>query len=276
MVIKKLKLYTLCLSLFLTSNAYSWNSLGHRLVAQIAYHHLTKHAKQVCNRYNHALDKIYRPQNLVNSAVWLDSLRSKNDQWLLEKHYINLPFSLDGTKLQPPNKANAISAIEEAKAVMQSKMATEFDKGFSLRILLHVVGDIHQPLHAASQFSRAHPNGDKGGNLVHLSQNSVATNLHSYWDKGGGFLDTSRSYSQSQLSRKAHNIERHWPCELTKMNFDAKNWASESHQIAVNKVYQLKVGHKPDKKYQKIVKQLTEQRIALAGCRLAATLNKIV
>ncbi|WP_028387873.1 S1/P1 nuclease [Legionella fairfieldensis] len=266
----------LLLVLFLATNsAYCWNALGHRLVVQIAYHHLTRQAKQQYNHYNHALDTRYRPQSLVNAAVWLDTLHAPDEVWLQPKHYINLPFSLDGSRLIPPNKINAVSAIEEAKTVLGNKSATDFEKGFNLRILLHVVADIHQPLHAASQYSRAYPKGDKGGNLFYLQTNPVATNLHAYWDKGGGFLSTKKSYSKSQLNRKASQIEKHWPCHVAAINLDPKKWANESHKIAVKNAYQIKSRQKPDKNYQKMTKLITEQRIALAGCRLASLLNKI-
>lgn len=269
----------LALALLLASNSYGWNALGHRLIAQIAYDHLTSRAKQIYNQYNRAVETIdhnkYRAQNLVNSAAWLDSLRRPDELWLLDKHYIDLPFSDDGSKLFPPKKVNAVSAIADAAAVLQSKSANDIAKGFNLRILLHVVGDIHQPLHAVSRYSAAFPQGDKGGNLVSLGKNPIATNLHVYWDKGGGYLSKKRSHSRSQLRKKASYIEQLWPCQLDKMVLDPKQWAEESHQIAINQAYQLRAGQKPDKKYQYKVKRLTEQRIALAGCRLAALLNKL-
>jgi hypothetical protein len=110
--------------------------------------------------------------------------------------------------------------------------------------------------------------------LFILKKNPVAANLHSYWDKGGGFL-TTKNYSNNQLKRRAGAIEKHWPCELAKMNLNPRVWAEESYQIAVNKAYQLKAGQKPDKIYQYRVKRITEQRIALAGCRLAALLDSL-
>jgi hypothetical protein len=247
--------------------------LGHRLVAQIAYDHLTKEAKKRCNYYNHALDKFYRPQNLINSAAWLDSLRGPNERELQKKHYINFPFTFDGTKLIPPNIINAVSAIKEAEADLHSD-SDNFSKGFSLRILLHVVADLHQPLHAASQYSVTHPQGDKGGNLVRLAKNPLARNLHQYWDKGGGFL-TTKPYTNKQLKRRALTIEKKWPCELASMNLNPEVWANESHRLAVEKAYLIKAGQKPDKKYQYMVKRITEERLALAACRLAAILNKI-
>ncbi|KTD08165.1 S1/P1 nuclease [Legionella jamestowniensis] len=267
--------WSLLLIFAIAGNSYSWNSLGHRLVAQIAYHHLNSHAKQLLNHYNHALDKVYRPQSLVNAAAWLDSLRYQNDLWMGQRHYIDIPFSVDGTELIEPCEINAVTAIVLAKQLMQDSSVTVFEKGFSLRILLHIIGDIHQPLHAVSQFSIAHPKGDKGGNLFPLKDNPVATNLHAYWDKGGGWLNTNKHYNAAQLSKIARHIEKHWPCHLQQMNLDPMLWAQESHQLAVQKAYQIRPGQRPSNAYQRMVKNTAEQRIALAGCRLAALLNQI-
>ena len=194
----------------LLSKGYAWNITGHRLVGQIAYDHLTKQTKQRASLYNHALDKIYRPQSFVNAAAWLDSVYDPNNLWLREIHYISLPFSLDGTALVGPKKRNAVTALEQAKTILGSKESSDFTKGFYLRILLHVVGDIHQPLHAVNQFSKTYPLGDKGGNLVQLGKNSVAANLHAYWDRGGGFLVKSQRYTNAQLRKLASRIERKW------------------------------------------------------------------
>lgn len=273
LILARLFVY-LVLIVALIGKVYSWNALGHRLIAQIAYDHLTKDAKRVCNHYNHALDSVYRPQSLVNAAAWLDYLHDAKKMGLGEVHYVNLPFSLDGTPLVPVLKVNAITAIEEAKTILHSKKSSDFVKGFYLRLLIHVVGDIHQPLHAASQISQAHPAGDKGGNLVLLGRNRVAANLHAYWDKGGGLLVKSRHFSHKQFLKTARKIEEKWPCDTAKLNLLPEQWAKESHQIAIQHAYSLKAGQKPDRQYQHNVKFLTEQRIALAGCRLAALLNQ--
>ncbi|CDZ78267.1 S1/P1 Nuclease [Legionella massiliensis] len=265
---------TIFLLLVVSLKAYSWNYVGHRLIAQIAYDYMTKNSKQLANRYNHALDTVYKPQSLVNAAPWLDSLHGPEYAELKKKHYIDLPFSWDGTKLLPPDKVNAVTAIVAAKDQLQAPQANNFDKGFNLRILLHVIGDIHQPLHAASQYSKAHLRGDKGGNLLFLAKNSIAVNLHSYWDKGGGFL-SGKSYSNKQIQRKARAIEKRWPCKPEAMTLNPQIWTEESHQLAVEKAYLIKAGQKPDKNYQYMVKRITEKQIALAGCRLAATLNSI-
>lgn len=255
-------------------NGWCWNAVGHKLVAQIAYHHLTPEAKKKCNQYNHSLDPIYKPASLVNAAPWMDGLRYMHQLWLKEFHYIDIPYSSDGTQVNDPNPTNAVTAIESAKKILADKTSSDFDKGFNLRILLHVVGDLHQPLHAVSQYSARHPHGDMGGNLVVLSSNSVGNNLHSYWDNGGGLF--SGAFTTKRINSKARQIEQHWPCDTASMSLDQKIWSEESHQLALSKVYQIKEGSKPDKNYQLMTKEISEKRVAQAGCRLAALLNTLV
>ena len=143
-------------------------------------------------------------------------------------------------------------------------------------MILHVVGDIHQPLHAATRVSSQFPQGDRGGNLVPLSGSPVAKNLHAYWDRGAGLLITKRRYTQAQLTKRAASIERRWPCQLNAMDINPVHWADESHALAVSKAYKELPGDSaPDKHYQQLTKKIAEQQIALAGCRLGALLNKI-
>lgn len=265
----------LALLISLVGTAYSWNALGHRLVAEIAYQHLTKAAKKRFNCYNHALDKAYRPQSLVNSAAWLDTVRDPAQPWLGKIHYIDLPFSFDKTPLKPVDKINAVVAINSAEEVLQGQYS-DFDKGISLRILLHVVGDIHQPLHASTLFSKRFRRSDKGGNLFFLKANPIANNLHHYWDNGGGLLISNKKYNASLLAKRAQSIEKRWPCKPQQMTLNPMKWAQESHRIAIHQAYQkISPGQKPTKAYQRQVKAITEHQIALAGCRLAALLEQI-
>ena len=66
---------------------------------------------------------------------------------------------------------------------MMSKISNEDDaKSFALRLLIHYVGDIHQPLHATSRVDSKYPKGDAGGNFFHVPQKGDVKNLHSVWD----------------------------------------------------------------------------------------------
>ncbi len=273
----KKAIYGTGLFFLLTSlSAFGWNALGHRLVAQIAYDNMTRHARDVFKQYNHAMDKIYKPQSFTNAAVWLDTLRYQEINWYNAMHYVDLPFSEEGWQLPPPQTINALWAIEKSSNLLLNKYATDFDKGTAFRVILHVVADIHQPLHAATRVSAEYPKGDRGGNLVSLGQNPIAKNLHAYWDQGAGLLRTQHRYSPSQLTRRAASIERRWPCDVERVDTNPRHWAKESHALATNTVYKkLSENNVPNKQYQQITQKIAEQRIALAGCRLAALLNQL-
>ena len=255
------------------AGVFAWNALGHQLVAQIAYDNMTGPARLFYSQYNHAMDKIYKPLSWVNAAVWLDTLRYQDISWFSTMHYVDLPFSNDNSLLPPLQTINAVWAIEKSTVLLSNKYANNVDKGVALRVLLHVVGDIHQPLHTATRISAQFPQGDRGGNLVPLHGNRIAKNLHAYWDKGAGSLTPKHRYSQTMIAKRAASIEHRWPCKLAEMNIDPMSWAIESHDLAINSAYkELPRNNIPDKTYQRLTKKIVEQQISLAGCRLAALL----
>jgi hypothetical protein len=257
--------------LFFSANVLSWNAIGHRVVALIAFDQMTPQAKKIFSEYNNAMNKVYKPQNWADAAVWLDTLRYQDIRWFVTMHYVDLPFSEDGSALPPPNEINAIGAIENAKQVLLNKYATNFDKGMALRVLMHVVGDLHQPLHAASRISQQLPNGDRGGNLVPLQDNALGKNLHTYWDKGGGFLIGKNYYQPALLEEKAKIIEKNWPCKSFHLTTSPASWAKESHLLAVKYAYHFPI----NAEYQLNTQKISEKQISLAGCRLGELLNTI-
>ncbi len=275
MIVKKM-LYALglvCLSL--SPPSFSWNAIGHRVIAQIAYDHMTNKAISIFNHYNRAVDPTRRPPSLVNSAVWLDRLYSHDLKSLKLIHYIDSPYSTDGSPLPQLQVMNAVWAITMATNLLLNGDASDLEKGIALRILLHVVGDIHQPLHAITQISQRFPAGDKGGNLVRLRKNAVASNLHSYWDKGAGSLVSKTYCRPAKIKKMAQQIEKRWPCEANAVDRNPTHWAQESYDFAVNTVYKLPPDDVLDKEYQSSAHRLADQRLALAGCRLAELLNRL-
>lgn len=251
-------------------NAWAWNAAGHRLIADIAYKHLTSHAKETFDRYNNALNQVYKPESFVDSAVWLDELSYKDIHWFSSMHYIDIPYSTDGSPLPPVQKINALWAIDHSSKLLVNKYPTDFDKGIALRILVHVVGDIHQPLHTITKVSTELPEGDNGGNRVLLQNNPIAKNLHAYWDRGAG-LFISRPFKNNKIDIEASRLERKWPCSDFSLNIDPAEWAQESHRIAVNETYHFPI----NSDYQARAQQIAEKRVVAAGCRLAKLLNQI-
>lgn len=254
--------------------AFSWNAEGHRLIVQIALDNMDESVRSWYQTYNKALDNSYASQSLVKAAPWLDRIRNQDRFFYLTKyHYINRPYSANRTAcLSILDKKNAVTAIEAAKSALVSKELSLKEKGLYLRILLHVVGDLHQPLHAINHCSLRHPKGDMGGGAFILGRNRLAKTLHQYWDKGGGFLCYTRH--QVPLKKRALALEHQFPCR-SEVSLNPEIWAQESYQIAVQVAYALKEGAVPGLVYQKKVQALTKERIAASGCRLAKLLNSL-
>ena len=254
--------------------AEAWKSLGHQLVAQIALDNLNPQAKQLCVHYNQAMNQTAKTRGLVQASTWLDTIRYKKDvHWYDALHYIDIPFSKDGTLLPPTPEPNALWAIHQAMAVLTSDKASAEDKGLSLRILMHTVGDIHQPLHTAALVSHQLPQGDMGGNLFRLGRNSIANNLHSYWDKGAGAL--AGHSTAFQIRNKAHQLETRWSCKLANHKTKPEQWIQASHQLARSNSYNIDPGSIPSKKYQLNAQNISQKQIFFAGCRLALLLNTL-
>jgi hypothetical protein len=252
--------------------AWSWNADGHRLIAQMAINRLNVSAYERFETYNRALP-LRGAKTLMNAAPWLDTLRGKKQRALFSKmHYIDLPFSTDASRLDVLNmkQMNAVLAINAAREMLITSNST-YEKAMALRVLLHVVGDLHQPLHAATRVSQQYPQGDRGGNLTLLPRNSVAHNLHAYWDRGAGMLVLKRN--MSQLKKEAKALDKTFPCSLEKMDLNPMHWAVESHQLAIHDAYVFQTQN--FEQYEKNARHVVEARLALAGCRLAAMLNDI-
>lgn len=261
-------------SLILALPVFGWNNVGHRLVAQIALDNLDNGTKKILNQYNRSVDHSFASYSLLSAAFWLDTLYKPEDRYLKPYHYIDFPYTSDNTLTEPAASINAVYAIKKSMSMLADKNTSEVKKGFYLRVLLHVVGDIHQPLHCISKFSSNYPKGDRGGNLVVLKSNPIAMNLHAYWDRAGGLLLTKKTPIK-KMKRWAARIEKKWPCNTSTIIIDPAGWAIESYKLAVKYVYTINEYEKPSKAYKKQTRALAEQRIALAGCRLAAALKQV-
>lgn len=260
----KIKCFFFCLLVNLP--VFSWNAAGHRLITQIAYDQLARQEKIILNRYNRAIDD-KMANNLINASVWLDTIRFRT-HYYDAMHYIDIPFSNDGTPIPSVAKINAVTAIQHSIKVLQSETNSDKAKGIALRVLIHVAGDVHQPLHTTTRVNQRYPNGDQGGNLIPLYKNKIANNLHAYWDKGAGLLIGKRRFGKQWIKKHAKELEKQYPCSLDLASTNAFYWAQESHEIAVRQAYSTSLN-------EQLVQQISKQRIAIAGCRLAAVLHQL-
>ncbi|WP_028384699.1 S1/P1 nuclease [Legionella moravica] len=253
---------------------FAWNAIGHQLVAQIAYDNLSPAAKKMCNQYNSAYNNLSgSASSFIQAATWLDAIRANDVHWFDSLHYMDIPFSFDETPLPPVQEMNALWGIKQAIKILSSDKSSLADKGLSLRILTHLIGDVHQPLHTVTKVSKRFPKGDLGGNLFPLAHNSIGDNLHKYWDNGAGSL-TGQS-KHFQIKNKARQLEQNWACSNADKKINPRKWINQSHQLALSKVYKTAQNRVPGKRYQLEAKNVSQKQIVLAGCRLATVLNSI-
>jgi hypothetical protein len=238
-----------------SSSGYAWNAAGHKLVAQIAYDNLTPAAKHRCSTLFNLPDKSLEPY-FIKSSVWLDEIRKSKTHQFDTLHYIDIPFSKDKSKLPPIKPRNALWAIKQAILVLSSNKSSTASKTLYLKILIHVVGDIHQPLHAATKVSRRLPKGDLGGNLYLLSKSPVGKNLHQYWDKGAGKLT---NHVLKNIKREAHLLEIKWSCGAANKQKNPDEWLIGTHALARTYAYAIRTHKKPNSNYQHTARTISQQ-----------------
>ncbi len=194
-------------------------------------------------------------------------------------HFIDVPFSPDGSALPEIPKPNAETQIDAFRAVLASDQPDEL-KSYDLTWLLHLIGDIHQPLHATARIIQSDATGDAGGNKVKLL-GDADSNLHSYWDNLPG-SDCQFCAKKIHCVERAAVIGKTLPDPLAKFVHEMKTavWVHESFEAAKMVVYQAPIGPAegpytivPWSAYETRAEHLAQARIALAGARLAEVLN---
>ena len=286
----RIALGLLAVMLCAPSLSLGWGSGGHMMVASIALKRLNPRAKAqamalLARPINPAAVSV-KSKDFVNAAHWADDLRpfAEFDSFK-PLHFIDIPFAIDGTTLPAGvlEPDNIVKALEDNVNIL--KTSTDKDaQAQALRLIIHFVGDIHQPLHCATRVSSANPQGDRGGNLVTIKVVGKTTNLHSYWDGGiGKFPKTGPNFAPPPLNQipaaaalaRAHNPATDPRVKLNDpFNFQA--WADESFALAKSTAYNgISNGGTPTAAYNTAALKVARQRVAWGGYRLAALLNAI-
>lgn len=266
----KLKVQAAITCLLLPISAQAWNSLGHQVVAEIAWRQLPPNERQaiveILRRHPRfdtdfanklmdettAADKATQDHLIfLQAAVWPDLIRGNKEFDRPTWHYIDFPLyltpadeaafagklpvnlSLDYPTDLPREKYNVIQAIAHCKTALQSRAGPDV-KAVAYCWLFHLVGDIHQPLHSTALFSHAlFPEGDRGGNDVLLLRGK---NLHSLWDNLLGKDSRHQNVQKNafELFDKQHYGEV-WSSAPKVV--DPNQWAAESHAYCQSLVY---------------------------------------
>jgi hypothetical protein len=271
------------------SSSFAWIDTGHMVIAAIAEGRLNKTAWDECDRLL-KIGGTPETKGFIAASVWADDTKTKeNGPW----HYIDFPYRTDGKPTQTkPGDENAAWAINHFSDILKDKTKPDADRADALRYLIHIVGDIHQPMHAISRESDEHPTGDRGGNDFPIktgdlfaSMERPPTNLHFLWDMGvGEFMPGIEKRplgpdGEGRIRIMGQNLTVKFPVALFKdqvNDLDPMVWAKESFNSATQMAYKVRTGGEIDLSYAGPAKTIAGARAALAGYRLAALLNKLV
>jgi hypothetical protein len=255
---------------FFPSPALAWGKTGHRVVAAIADTQLSGLARA------HIREILGGAESLDEAANWPDEMRSNPEPFWQKTstpwHYVTLNGIIYD---HAPPQGDALEALNHYTATLRDRNASLSDKQTALRFIVHLVGDLHQPLHVGKCC-------DKGGNDVKVRWFGKDTNLHAVWD--------SQIVDEEQLSftELAAKLERHTSNAdvIAWWDVNPRDWISESGEIR-NGLYPPAPpkganGTKgapavPELSYGYVYKftPVMERRLQQAGVRLAAYLNEI-
>ena len=262
--ILKVYLFPILLLLFLLGAATSlfandWGKTGHRIVGEIAERQLTEEVRKV-------VYDILDGESLASVSTWADEMRSNPDWRPFDKwHYVNLPLDIEYPDADVPEE-NVVTIIERCVLILKSPSSDKEMKKFYLKYLVHLVGDLHQPMHTGRY-------EDYGGSKIRLKfkgrkGQETNTNLHVLWDSN---LIDDFKMSYTEWSNHLENKNR-------KTVVDQKNvleWTFESHWWARNIYKNTPEGSSLSYDYVYKYQPVLEKRLFLAGKRLGNLINEI-
>ena len=274
-----IKLSAFFVFLFIAPVSLAWNTLGHMVVANIAYQYLTPPAREKVDELVNYFNQEYPAINSFPAlADWADELREQKIETYAHWHYIDMPFSNDGTPLKNiADTDNAVWALTNIQIALANKHANNYERARFLGFFAHIVADLHQPLHTTSRLSTEHPNGDEGGNLYFIIYHGDRINLHKIWDEGLGTL--TESSSSEHVNALSASIISHYPESYfgkSANDLNPTDWVQEGNDHAKTYVYDTPEEATPAQAYFDEGTKLTEQELALAGYRLAHFLNQLL
>ncbi|HEV2693387.1 MAG TPA: S1/P1 nuclease, partial [Verrucomicrobiae bacterium] len=218
------------------------------------------------------------------SSTWPDEIRRKGNKYdHPDWHFIDYPLRPPSFPIEPDARPtnNVVFGIAQCEKTLNKPNADPELRAVYLSYLVHLVGDLHQPLHCASLFTDAYPKGDKGGNDFFVRPNKTGVRLHGIWDGLLGSSANPRTQWNYAIELEAKSPRKSLP-EL-KQHKTPKEWSFESRQLAIDIGYQrgeLKGGTMKETAvdlpagYTKTAKAVAEKQGALAGYRLADEIEK--
>tara|TARA_R110002051_G_scaffold213048_2_gene278062 strand:- start:65 stop:856 length:792 start_codon:yes stop_codon:yes gene_type:complete len=238
------------------ANDMVWSKTGHRVVGEVAEQHLSKKAKR-------AIASLLDGKSLAAVANFGDEIKadraySKFSAW----HYVNIPFDKTYAEIEPNEYGDLVQGINTCIEIIKDETSSKEDKAFYLKFLVHLIGDLHQPMHVG----RAE---DKGGNDIQLQWFGDGTNLHRLWDSNmindNGMSFTELAFEYPEMSKQQVKYLQEG---------SLLEWVEESHQLAEKVYSSVEPGQKLGYRYSYDWWNTVTVQLQKGGIRLAAVLNE--
>jgi hypothetical protein len=292
---------------------FAWHDEGHKTTGYIAWQRLTPQAREAVIRILRAApedshigafypvfgiqpEDVRKMEFFYLIPTWADMVRERSFPVRNRKyhhsnwHYYDTFWRNDNGKVVFVTVAEeggqAVPQLKAAERTMRDPGSSDAEKAIALAWFLHLAGDLHQPLHNSARVTDSEPKGDQGGNLFFLEPEKPPgvsrLNLHSFWD---GILARAVPLENGQCVEDYVTkigdkmMKKHPYGELASGiklgNYEA--WHQEGLNLAINSVFaaDLKRFEIPTQKYLRNAWALSQRQIALAGYRIADTLNSI-
>lgn len=299
-----MKSHAALFSLVLATSAHAWDLAGHMVVGEIAWRASGPDVREKVTALVSQLDTTFsggQRYHFVTAQAWLDDMRGQGRGYPWGPlHYVDLPKTDDGSAFALPAGPHVVSAIEDALKMLRDPATPADQRALQLAILMHCVGDIHQPLHACTW-------NDLGGNRYLVGGVAFADlykggrgNLHAFWDeayrvvaKDGKIVEsfitppiTSRPEpgQAGVIGDAAQQIMAQFPRESLAKEIVLQSpeaWARESHVLGCTKGFPPGP-HPTDHEVRPLApafgtasQKIAARRVALAGYRLAALLKAL-
>jgi hypothetical protein len=233
----------------------AWGPTGHRAVGLVAEKYLNKKASKVLRR-------VLNGQSIAMAGTWMDEIRADSTyDYTADWHWVTVPPGKTYDQSEKNPNGDIIQTIERLTAALKSRQLTGLQETEALKMLIHLVGDIHQPLHVGT-------GDDRGGNDIQVKWFRDDSNLHRVWDSD--MIDHTRlSYSELAQSLETPDETRikSWQAATV------RDWANESMSYR-NAVYNYGDG-RLGYTYTYHNFEIVRSRLLQAGIRLASVLNEI-
>lgn len=239
------------------SFADDWGKTGHRVVGEIAEKYLDRKAKKVVASLldGHSLAFVGSYADEIKSDRKYDSFKP----W----HYVNFPFG-DRYEAHPKSdEGDIVQGISTCIEVLKDDKSTKEEKAFYLKMLVHLIGDLHQPLHIGIA-------DDKGGNDFQVRWFGSGTNLHTVWDSE---MLSSYDMSYTEVAANADVLSKE-EVEALKRG-TVLDWMYDSRTLCEDIYENSEIGEKLGYNYMYKYMDTVRYQLQKGGIRLASILNEI-